>query len=234
VRRRLAIGSVVSLLLLGGCFLDRSGSRHRGDPPPPGMDAGDSDNDAGSGDGTDAGPIVGTDAGGAECTEGDARAVPCGMCGEQGQRCVGGTWEPIAPCEEMPPCPTGMVETQSEACGLCGTRERTRTCLGCPGWGEWGAWGECSTEGVCSTGETRTRTEGCGRCGTRTVTERCDAACGWMVTDGGTCEGDVSCPRSLRDPICPGESTFIACFGGGSWCRCEADGSYDCVGSCDP
>ena len=229
--RRLVVGSLVSLIALGGCFLDRSGTRHRGEPPP-GMDAGDAEDDSGPSDGTDGGA---TDAGGgAECTEGDARSIPCGDCGEQGQRCVGGAWEPIASCEEMPPCRTGETEVETEDCMLCGTRTRTRTCLGCAGWGEFGDWSPCSSEGVCTTGDVRTRTERCGHCGMRTIAEQCDSACGWMVTDPGTCEGDVSCERAFRDPICPGESTLVGCSGGAAWCRCEPDGTYDCVGSCSP
>jgi hypothetical protein len=64
-------------------------------------------------------------------------------------------------------------DTETEACGKCGTRTRT-----CSAFGSFGPWSSCRGEGVCTPGDTDMT--GCFGLGTRT----CSATCTW-----GTCSG---------------------------------------------
>ncbi len=88
------------------------------------------------------------------------------------------------PCGQTCECTPG--QTQSQGCGLCGSRHRT-----CGSGGNschWGSWTGCQGEGPCSPGQTQT--EGCGkRCGHRS--RSCGGGCQWGGWTG--CQGEGPC-----------------------------------------
>ncbi|MCA9609136.1 MAG: hypothetical protein KC619_26225 [Myxococcales bacterium] len=225
----------IAALGVSGCILDRSGTAPgRQDPDATvGRDAGGATD--GGGTAVDA-ARPGVDAGvPGECSSGDGRMVPCGGCGTQAQTCAAGTWVPAGECIETPLCMPGMTEDQPEACGMCGTHTRTRSCLGCDGWSDWGAYGVCTGEGVCSPGATHDRTESCA-CGTgaRTITETCRGDCAWETSNTGSCSQRL-CSTIFGD-VCPNERRTIGCASeiGLRTCRCDGNtGNWvDCDRSC--
>lgn len=228
---------ITAALGVSGCILDRSGTRpDRQDLDarvPPGLDAGPGTSDAGTGGGADAGSD-GVDAGPpGECSPGDGRMVPCGGCGTQAQTCSGGSWVAAGECMETPLCMPGATEDQSEACGMCGTHTRTRTCLGCDGWGGWGAYGVCAGEGVCMPGATHDRTESCAcGAGARTITETCRGDCAWETTASGSCSQQTC--RLAFDDRCPNDRAWMLCPGSFTrWGECRCDGSTGRWVDCD-
>ncbi len=89
-------------------------------------------------------------------------------------------------------CECDGGETQSQACGRCGERERT-----CQSDQTWGAWEGCEGEGECGAGTVDERD--CGLCGTQRRT--CSGSCGW----GGwsACSGQGSCsPGASEEEPC--------------------------------
>ncbi len=239
---------LIGALMLSGCVLDRSGTRpdRRGQDAAgldAALDAGSTDIDSGPDSGPDRGDGGGLDGGGpgdvdgaapSECAAGEMRDVTCGECGSQVQQCDAGRWVSIGACAEAPPCTSGATETQSEACGRCGTRERTRSCGGCAGWSPYGAWGTCTGEGACMPGATRARETGCGSCGgTRTVTETCDGSCTWQPASSGACVEAVCVHPISTRRVCDGDDGVFGCSGGGAGLRfCRCDGSTGEFASC--
>jgi surface antigen len=74
----------------------------------------------------------------------------------------------VVPVSSQCECQAG--QTQSEACGNCGERQRT-----CGSDCKWAAWGACGGEGACSPGQTDD--QACGDCGRQSRT--CQADCSW-------------------------------------------------------
>ncbi|MCB9594430.1 MAG: hypothetical protein H6719_16985 [Sandaracinaceae bacterium] len=225
----LACIALLGPVLLSGCILDRSGtqrSRTGLDGSVPEMDAGRADGGVVGRDATtpDAGPPP-------ECSAGDARTVPCGGCGSLTERCEGGGWVATGPCEEMPSCPAGMVETEMEACGSCGTHSRTRTCGGCDGWGDWTPFGACAGEGDCAPGDVRTISESCA-CdrGTRTVTDSCNASCTWDRSTGACSQ--QTCGTLFGD-VCPNDRAWRPCTMSLRARQCRCDGNSGDFVDCD-
>lgn len=134
----------------------------------------------------------------------------CGHCGVERRTCgVDCSWGPWA-CEGEGVCAPGSTQSETQACGACGTgfQTRTRTCGSDCAWGEYGPWGACvgGGAGVCTPGETETQREACGPCGTgtRTRTRTCDAAtCNWGAWSAWSeCTGGGACtPGTMR--ACP-------------------------------
>jgi hypothetical protein len=105
-------------------------------------------------------------------------------------------------------------QTQTEACGSCGTRTRT-----CTGGCSWGAWSACSGGGVCTPGQTESAS--CGDCGTKTRT--CTASCTWGSY--GSCTGQGVCSA--------GQTQSQACGNCGSQTRtCSSSCTWGSYGSC--
>jgi hypothetical protein len=75
-------------------------------------------------------------------------------------------------------CQCSPGETETEACGNCGTRSRT-----CGGSCTWGAWSGCGGQGVCSPGAQES--EPCCDCGTKS--RSCTQQCEWA--EWGGCAG---------------------------------------------
>lgn len=228
----------LTLVMLGlavttaGCMLERSGTRPDrtgGSDASIPLDGASAPHDAGPIDTTDA---AREDAGPApECAPSEERTVSCGGCGTLAERCEGGAWTPDGECVEAPPCMPGATETETEDCGMCGTRARTRACGGCDGWDPWSDFGACEGEGTCTPGESRTRTTSCACGGTRELYESCAVGCGWTTTSSGACSART-CRTVLGRDVCPGEQGGVLCPG--SWwrtrlCRCSASGAWvDC------
>ena len=105
-------------------------------------------------------------------------------------------------------------QTQTEACGSCGTRTRSCT-AGC----SWGSWSACSGGGVCTPGQTQTAS--CGDCGTKSRT--CNSSCNWGSY--GTCSGEGVCA--------PGVTQSASCGNCGTKTRsCSSSCSWGSYGSC--
>jgi uncharacterized protein (TIGR03382 family) len=71
-------------------------------------------------------------------------------------------------------------QSQSQACGSCGSQSRT-----CDGSGQWGGWSGCGGQGVCAKGASDT--QACGNCGTKSRT--CSNSCQWGGWSGCTGQG---------------------------------------------
>jgi hypothetical protein len=85
----------------------------------------------------------------------DSRA--CGAGGTETRTCDAlCRYGAFGPCEQVPECAAGAVET--DECGQCGTRSRT-----CGPNGRWGAFGACGGEGVCAPGEVQDCAGACWR-----------------------------------------------------------------------
>ncbi|MDY0002654.1 MAG: hypothetical protein RBU30_15265 [Polyangia bacterium] len=83
-------------------------------------------------------------------------------------------------------------QTQSQACGNCGSQ--SRTCLSSC---QWGAWSACAGQGVCSPGASQSQT--CGNCGTQT--RSCSSSCSWGAWS--TCAGQGVCsPGAAEERDC--------------------------------
>lgn len=105
-------------------------------------------------------------------------------------------------------------QTQSEACGNCGTRSRT-----CTSACQWGAWSACTGQGVCSPGATQT--DACGNCGTRSRT--CTSSCTWGAFS--TCAGQGVCaPGTVEERAC--------CDCGTQRRTCSASCTWGAYGAC--
>ncbi|MBI4701308.1 MAG: hypothetical protein HY744_09140 [Deltaproteobacteria bacterium] len=106
-------------------------------------------------------------------------------------------------------CPEG--QTQSQACGNCGTQTRT-----CSSSCQWGNWTACGGEGPCSPG--KTESQGCGNCGTQTRT--CSNSCTWG--NWNSCAGEGVCKPSsaqscgaCKTQTCSNSCQWGSCLGGG-------------------
>ena len=86
-------------------------------------------------------------------------------------------------------CACSAGQTQSDACGNCGTRERS-----CGGDCQWGDWSSCSGEGECAKGTTDEQS--CSGCGTQV--RSCDDSCQWG--DFGECLGAEACADAGSAP----------------------------------
>ena len=73
-------------------------------------------------------------------------------------------------------------QTDSQACGNCGTKTRK-----CSGDGQWGGWSGCTGQGACAAGESES--QACGNCGT--MTRKCSSSCQWGGWSG--CAGQGVC-----------------------------------------
>lgn len=151
--------------------------------------------------------------------------------------CSGGVCAGVSESE----CAPLEVEAETESCGLCGTRQRTRECGGTCSWGVWGDWGECSSEGVCEAGSTQAEDEGCGMCGTRTRYRACSASCDWEpwspfggCTDEGTCSAGTTEPGTEGCGDCGTRATVRTCGDSCEWGPFEANGSCQSEGICSP
>jgi len=107
-------------------------------------------------------------------------------------------------------CECTPGQTQPDACGNCGRRERT-----CGADCKWQGWSACGSEGECAKGTTEEQP--CGDCGKHTRT--CDDACHWG--DFGACAGPD--PNDACDTGQPG-----VCSAGTRKC---VDGNLQCLAS---
>jgi len=105
-------------------------------------------------------------------------------------------------------------DKQTEACGKCGTRERS-----CTNQCGWSAWGACTGEGVCSPNQKETAA--CGNCGTKT--RLCLDQCTWGPYTGCTGEG-VCAPGTTQPCNNCGTQTCTAACGWGSCALGKMDG----------
>ncbi|HQK17575.1 MAG TPA: M23 family metallopeptidase, partial [Polyangiaceae bacterium] len=83
---------------------------------------------------------------------------------------------PSTQCESVCACSPG--QTQSEACGNCGSRSRT-----CGSNCQWGGWSSCTGQGECKAGSVESRD--CCDCGSQT--RRCSSQCSWEAWSA--CDG---------------------------------------------
>jgi len=111
-------------------------------------------------------------------------------------------------------------QTQSQACGNCGTQTRT-----CQSNYEWGSWSSCTGQGPCSPGQTQS--QACGNCGTQTRT--CQSNCQWgswsSCTGQGPCSPGICCGSDcqyLAEGTSCGES--MECDGAGNCVFVDSDG----------
>ena len=125
-------------------------------------------------------------------------------------------YEPVGPCPGE--CTPG--QTQSQACGNCGTKTRT-----CSNSCSWGSWGSCNGQGSCSPGQSQS--QACGSCGTQTRT--CSNSCSWG--SWGSCNGQGVCSPG-QTTSCSGQcgSGTKTCSGSCQWGSCSAPD----VGECTP
>lgn len=109
-------------------------------------------------------------------------------------------------------------QTEREACGDCGTRER-----GCVDECAWGEWGACEDEGECTPGDAGPGP--CGACGTQP--RLCDESCTWQpageCAETGVClagaEETLPCERcGVRRRACSATCDW------GPWGLCEEQG----------
>ncbi len=117
--------------------------------------------------------------------------------------------------EDTSSCICTPGETEIDACGDCGWRQRT--CLSsCE---EWGSWSSCQDEGTCSPGATESRA--CNQCGVETRT--CGGSCQW--NSWSACEdvdpGNDVCDTYEQGPCAAGRLTC-------------SDGTLDCVRDYEP
>lgn len=113
-------------------------------------------------------------------------------------------------------------QSQSQACGNCGSQSRT-----CGAGGQWGGWSGCGGQGACAAGQAEN--QGCGLCGTRTRT--CSASCQWGGWTG--CSGEGICTAGATESIPCGNcgQQIRSCNG-----SCQWTGWSDCQngGACVP
>ncbi|HVU03705.1 MAG TPA: hypothetical protein VHE30_18225 [Polyangiaceae bacterium] len=168
-----------------------------------------------------------------ECQPGTPLVTSCGLCGTQTTPCnADGTYGTPGGCESQGVCTPGATQlcgtngiqvcdqacawesclpiectsgdSETEACGLCGTRSRS-----CEN-GRWTAFSACADAGVCSPNAKQS----CGNGGTQT----CGKSCQWGQCLGQTCDGSFvqSCgvcgiqTRTCQNGVW---SPFSACTG---------------------
>lgn len=135
---------------------------------------------------------------GCSCTAGQTQ--DCGNCGTL--TCQSdGTWS--TQCMGAGACKAGDVETDSVACGNCGSQSRRRTCSSQCGWGAWETVGTCLGSGPCKVGDPDdTRSTACGNCnsGQQQQKRSCTAQCTWPTTwtNVGSCTGQGCAPNAKR------------------------------------
>jgi hypothetical protein len=172
------------------------------------------------------------------CAPGEVEmGAACGNCGVQARVCGADcTWGPWM-CAEEGECARGAVETETEACGLCGTgtRTRMRTCGSDCRWSPATDWSVCGGESVeCRPGETQSETGACGNCdlGRRTRTRSCSATtCTWGPWgDWGACSGGGVCAPGATRACANGDSCGLErCSGTCSWGSCEPRTAGGCL-----
>ena len=141
-------------------------------------------------------------------------------------------------------CTPGQVETDSQACGNCGSQTRTRSCTSNCGWGSWSAWGGCGSQGVCAPGATDSASQACGNCGNQSHSRTCNASCQWDAFGGwsgcsgqGTCApgatqgcGDTSAP--CEQQTCGSNCQWGGCgLKPGAACTWKSGTHYQCCGT---
>ncbi|MDI7266707.1 MAG: hypothetical protein QME96_01780 [Myxococcota bacterium] len=181
------------------------------------MTCGNGTVDPGSGEGCDDGNTDDTDACLSDCTaascgdghvwagvetcDGDPPRPCTTACASTGmESCIGCSWgECVVPAETCnaldDDCDTltdngftcARGSTATEACGRCGTRQRT-----CDAACDWGAWESCLGEGGCLAGATETRACACGGSESRT----CSPSCTWGAWSG--CAAGACIPSSTQ------------------------------------
>jgi len=118
--------------------------------------------------------------------------------------------------DETSNCECDPGETETEACGDCGYRQRT-----CQTSCEWGAWSGCQGEGPCSPGASESRA--CNQCGVEN--RSCNSSCQWGAW--GIClDVDPDAGNDTCDTLEPGP-----CAAGRLNCN---DGALDCVREYEP
>lgn len=166
--RSIAVAAVYGMLAACG-----------GTDPPPIVDAGfladgsrlDPDAPTGA-DATTTADARLADGVGAECEDGEMRAVECGNCGIGSEICANGIWTPQGACIGQGPCAAGSIEVAPTP--LCGEEQRicTSTC-------EWTDWFETVPgTGECEPGSTQLAQADCPEGSFRHQT--CTSSCTWM------------------------------------------------------
>jgi hypothetical protein len=178
-----------------GCLVDEGVDARGGLAPM--CDEGAIDGGVDGGGGADAGPV---DGGGIDA----------------GPRDGGVDGGPPMMCE----CTPSDVDRQSEGCGRCGTRSRSRTCQTDCTWGAWGSYGSCDepSDTECDEGDTSgfASTSGCPSCTEADCTVRCDSSCRWNWSGStcGSCEapaGEAPCTDRYGRTVCHGQRGALEC-----------------------
>ena len=134
-------------------------------------------------------------------------------------------------------CINGETDTNTESCGICGTRTQERSCEN-GSWGSWGAWSACADSCECTSGDTQTQTDSCGcnNAGTRTRIRTCaDGSWGswgaWSACSADDCEctNGQTKEEGTRPCDCDGTETQKWICQNGHW---VANGWTECSGDC--
>lgn len=155
----------------------------------------------------------------------------CGSCGSQSRTCSAGNWSDWGVCSGQGTCAPGQVQacgagmtqvctsacgwgacaaecsgnqTQTQACGNCGSQ--TRACNA----GKWGPYGSCTSQGVCAPGATQACSDG--------GVQSCAASCQWGSCGGTQCQA--------------GQVDHLACGNCGDQSRSCVNGSWGPYGAC--
>lgn len=159
-----------------------------------------------------------------DCDDRDPDVVPGSVascsteCGEGTSTCGNGEW---LPCTAPDECGCDPGETRAEACGRCGTAERT-----CTSNGTWGAVSACADEGECVPSSTQTEPcEGGSACSQHSRV--CTDACTWA--EWSACEDPAECTPSVTESQACGncgtrERTCSAQCLWGTFGACEGEG----------
>lgn len=165
----------------------------------------------------------------------------CGNCGAEQRTCRADcTWDGWT-CTGEGECASGASESESRACGTCGTgtQSRTRTCTSSCTWGAWGTFGTCSDSGECTPGATESESRACGHCslGTQSRMRTCTSSCTWGAWSAyGTCSGGGACsPGATRygcDRNSAGTATMCGvetCTSSCTWGSCQLAPGAQCM-----
>jgi len=123
-------------------------------------------------------------------------------CNKVDDDCDGKTDEDVCDqCGKPDACTAGEVQEETEACGPCAARKRSRTCEASCQWSGWSGWSECDESGaICLPGELEVENGFCGQCGSNERKRTCTAECVWGEwEEWSACTGEGPCPPGVSD-----------------------------------
>ncbi|MSQ84243.1 MAG: hypothetical protein EXR77_15390 [Myxococcales bacterium] len=127
-------------------------------------------------------------------------------------------------------CKPNDNQSESQACGNCGTQTRTRTCGASCGWGAWSAWGTCNGQGACKANTSESQSAGCGNCGTHTRNRTCNGSCAWGAWSAyGPCNGQGVCTPQTTDSNCGDPCENRVCNNSCAWGGCGLKSGAQCL-----